>query len=648
VTSEVLLFLLGQGMLFLLMMGAAAGAGYPILRRVRFATPLERAVFSIAVGLCAWSIFMFLLGVAGLLYRGIAVVATIAFPAAWLLFTAWATRRTPELQPQATAPGRPGHRRKAVPGKGVRRQRLGVRAVVWGAAILLWAVLFLQSQYPPTHWDATSNHLVFAREQIRNHGLAVPIGIPNPVPPALNHYLFVWGMLLGGDTLAQAVEHGFMLLVAGAMVAWGQRSQRLLVGLGAAALWLAHPLVLVLGESAYIDVGLAAAVFLGVYALRLFHDEGTFDHWLLGMALFGMAAGTKSFGLFFCAAGLGYGAVALLRTQLTVVHFVRGCLLAGIIALPWYAFVAWATGGNPLWPLMPQLASGIWAEKAPIQHSTIGLERTVLNFLRFPILMVTDPVKFSPDFWRTLNPGIVLWPVAWLLSVKDRSIRWWTLWALAYSVIWFTSAQFVRYWLVAVPLVGLGIAESVAWMLDRTRLPPRLKTTTWVVLIVLVGSSTARDLVLSFDLRGWPPATPEQRQIYAGAIVSGYGGVRYVNRNAAPEDTVYVLNAGFANYWVQPRVIDFFSIAGGEHRPKFSWPEDEQWLARLRKHSVDWILLRHIEGEWLQIPRRDPVREPFWPEFQIEYADSNTWVFRRRSADALSSPSDVPGTETGN
>ena len=98
------------------------------------------------------------------------------------------------------------------------------------------------------------------------------MGSPHPVMPALNHMLFAWGLALKDDILAQMIEHTFMMLTAVGLYAWGRRQGRPLFGLAVAAFWLANPLVLWLGESAYVDIALVCFTLLGVYALRRFWE----------------------------------------------------------------------------------------------------------------------------------------------------------------------------------------------------------------------------------------------------------------------------------------------------------------------------------------------------------------------------------------
>src|SRR5262249_23636948 len=138
-----------------------------------------------------------------------------------------------------------------------------------------------------------------------------------------------------------------------------QRQQRPGLGLAAAALWLSHPLVLWLGESAYVDIGVTCFAFLGVYALRVYWDKRENGWWLLGSALFGMEAGAKMPALFFVGAGAVLGFWARIRSRITWRELILGWGVVALIAIPWYGFIAYHTG-NPVWPMFPQLTRGAW------------------------------------------------------------------------------------------------------------------------------------------------------------------------------------------------------------------------------------------------------------------------------------------------
>ena len=113
----------------------------------------------------------------------------------------------------------------AIPSLKDRWNSYGPLAISLGiVATGYWALLFLLTQYPPVHWDATSNHLVLAKTYLAQHRIVPVMGVAQPVVPALNHMFFVWGLALSDDVLSQMMEHTLLILVALSIYAWGART----------------------------------------------------------------------------------------------------------------------------------------------------------------------------------------------------------------------------------------------------------------------------------------------------------------------------------------------------------------------------------------------------------------------------------------
>src|SRR6185369_5692068 len=233
---------------------AAYGVGRILLRRFQFDSLAERAAFTLTLGLGSWALLLFALGLVGLLYRAVILGLTIAGALAALAQLAGSWRHVPGLNLQQW--------------REVYSLRGAAIIALVGLLLGYWFLLLVATQYPPFHWDALSHHLPLAREFLTQHRIVALMGIPHPVMPALNHMLFAWGLALKDDILAQMIEHAFMMLTAVGLYAWGRQQGRRLYGLALATFWLANPLILWLGESAYVDIALVCFLFLGVYALR--------------------------------------------------------------------------------------------------------------------------------------------------------------------------------------------------------------------------------------------------------------------------------------------------------------------------------------------------------------------------------------------
>lgn len=605
-----------------LMLLAAGGLGSVFLRKHSFHSALERLVFTITLGLGLWALLIFALGLLGLLYRGVILGMTAASALGTVLYLIRSSRGQ-WLQ---------GMRSK----EGGRRSHKWLMAPLVLVGVSYWGLLLWVTQYPPINWDSTMYHLVLARQYLIEHRLVIHTGITFPALPALNHALFSWAIALKDDVLAQMVEHTFLMLTALGLYAWGKRQSRPAFGLSVAAFWLAHPLILWLGESAYVDVSLAAFAFLGVYALRIFLDERKAVWWYVGIAFLGFAAGVKMPGLAFLALGTAIGFWVFLRDRDDRKIIVKGWLLALLAVTPWYAFIAYHTG-NPIWPLFNQYSRGIWGDPSVSAGygwiMDAGLPKTFLNFVRAPVEVVFQPQLFLADSGRTLFPVIIAWPLAWIIAWRVRSVRWWTLWAFAYTCYWFVSSQQLRFWAPALPIVGLALYESVQWIVERIWKRAAFHHAVWIALTLAAVIYGCSAMIAELQLKGWFPASPEAREEYLSNNFGGYNAVKYVNERAGETDAVYVINASWLNYYFKPRVIDYLGLLQQSNRPTFRWPDDTQWLQKIEAQNVRWIIVNHANpSPNLKIPKQNPVLNPFWPGYLLVYADSQVWVFCQKTA----------------
>ncbi|HVS81005.1 MAG TPA: hypothetical protein VHE60_04665 [Pyrinomonadaceae bacterium] len=602
-----------------LILFASASLGRVFLRRYRFHSFVEQAVFTLALGLGLWALLFFCLGLLGILYREVILALTAAGVMSFLLPLArrYKSSGLPDLRQWWTL-SRP-------------RKSLIVLIVLTG--LFYWAILFQLPQYPPAFWDATGFHLALAKEYLAQHRIVPHEGLVFPVTLALNHVLFTWALAIKDGVLAQMIEHLFMIFVALALYAWGKRRDQPGLGLAVAAFWLGTPLVISLGALAFVDMGNACYGFLGIYALRVFWDSREDKWWYLGTTLIAIAAGIKLPGLFFVVIAFAFGLWAYVRSQLTGRALIRGGMLTFLVVAPWYAFVGYITG-NPFWPGFTRLSRGVWrlgADAFWLTWGNVGVPKTLLNFLLLPVQMVFKPDVFVSFDNRHLLPIVIAFPLAWVISLLDRSVRWWTLWALAYTGFWFYGSQQLRFWVPALPLVGLAIYESISWLMKRVGEDAILQSVVWTALAVFALQVGVRSTLIDIRIREWPPPhTLEARERFLERFLEGYAGVEYINRHARGDDVVFSINASWLNYYYRPKAIDTSGLLQLSARPAFHWPEDEPWVRQLESRNIKWVLVNYTNPQSVLVPKQDPTRDPFWPDYELVYADSMTWVFRQK------------------
>lgn len=606
---------------------AAGGLGAWCLRGQAFHSRFERGVFSVATGLGLWALIFFVLGLCGLLYPllivSVTVVAAAVTVALLLVRTDW------------------------------RRAFFAWRALSWaplaahlaiGTVVLAYvSVVFRSAEFPPINWDSVAYHLVLAREYLRQHQIVAYQGVAVPVLPALSHMLFSWGLAISDDILAQMIECSLMLLAACGLYAWGRRSGRPGLGVAAALFWLGQPLVLWIGASAYVDVGAAAYVFLGLYALRVFWLEDDHRWWYLAMALLAMAAAVKlpAMVLLALAAVLGVGRLlGRPRRSAAPVAGSRwrsawiGLAVASAIVVPFYGYV-FAITRDPFWPSLPALSVEPWRSAGEGFWQVwggVGRPKTLASFLTLPFQLVAYPQPFFPDNKRELFALVALWPLAWVVALLNRNVRWWTFWALAHTALWFFTTQQLRLWITALPMAALALCESIGWLLDRYPRPVLWRTAAWIGIGAMAMFTGWEVLDRELTTKGRvPPKTASARREHLTAFMPGYRTAEFINQHAGPGDFVYVLGASWLNYHLEPRVIDGNALLHRHSRPSFRWPQDRAWLDRLGAFGVNWMLIG--VNDVPAVPggegRRDLAANPVWPGYAVAYSDQTMWVLRR-------------------
>jgi hypothetical protein len=628
-----------------LMLLVATGLGHIFLRKYQFDSFVERLVFTLSLGLGLSALVIFTLGILGLLYVGVIFSLTAAGALGTVIYLfLW----------------RKVHKLIRLP----RWQEIySLRGVViiflMALAAAYWGLLLLSTLYPPVHWDAISHHLVLCREYLAAHRLFAVMGIPHPVLPTLNHMLFTWGMALQDDIVAQMMSHTFLMLTALGLYSWGKREQRPLFGVAVAAFWLGSPLVLWLGEAVYVDICLVNFVFLGVYALRIFMQQRDVRWWYLAMALLGFGAGVKLPGLFFIFIG---GVIGLWLTiehrinwkffarkrkpqeeietnteqqlPFTFPAFLRGCVIASILFLPWYAYIFYYTG-NPIWPTFPQYSRGDWGAPAVVANAnnwlTVAAEpRTLVNFLMLPVDWIRYPARFYAETNLSLFPLIIAWPIAWVIALWNRDVRWWALWAFGFTVYWFLFPHQLRYWLPALPLAGLALYESIRWLIEKISKSAIVHAAVWITLTLVAVMWAGRGIYGEVKFKGLPPTNAKTREAFLSPM-GGYSAVKYINKQADRTENVCIINASYLNYYLKPQALDTFGLMQSGKIPYFHWPEDEQWVRWLEYRNANWILVNHTPTpDYLRIPKHNIVTNPIWPDYELVYADTQSWVFRHK------------------
>jgi hypothetical protein len=552
---------------------------------------------AVAVGLGIWGSLGLLLGFAGLLSRGSLLVGLVAVHIAG--FGVW----------REIAHGV----RSLWSGEG-RRRRL---AALLGLAVVL-APLIALSLYPPTAFDETLYHLPFARAFAQSGGVPFLPDLRVPVFPQLSELIFAEMLLLADDVAVHGVELLATVAAAALLVGWGRRATgEAWGGWLAAGIWLGNPIAVHLSGTAYLEPGLALFATAALYAQERWRESASRGWLALAAGLAGAAAGTKYLGLVFAGLVVLFTALApsVSPGRRKVSNLALVLLVAGAVALPWYARIVYFTG-NPVFPFFSGLvgAPTVWDAAWPQEHRSL-LDR-LGAFVRIPWSVVFDrrDVGYQPPH----SPVYLLaFPLLAVGVWRDPRVRRLLAAVLAYTLLFLVLAPDARYLVAVLPLLSLAVAVSAVPLLARWSRPRFAAALAAIVL--LPGWLYAGYRLL---LAGPVPDTPQARDRYLAERLPVWPAVRFLNRTRGSAYTVYAFHAENMVYLAQGRFLGDWNGPGRFSlvQPLTRYPAALH--AKLRELGVDSMLVVDDSGVFL------PVGDPLFRQlFRRTYSDGVAEVF---------------------
>jgi hypothetical protein len=319
-----------------------------IIARLRLASRLDRAV---ALGVIAVGQIELSLLIAGAAFdslkRPSLLLVNAAITAVALLYARRELRAGFAHARWRPRPGRLSPWATALVG-------LGLAEVVWR--------LFSAAVLPPYAWDGLSYHLTTTAEWIQRGEL-----VTNPLSLCCAHYplntelVFVWpGLLLGSDSLVDAVQIGFAVVGALAVAGIGRVSGLTRQGSAAAgAIFFLTPVILAQSATNYNDIAFVGMFLCGLFFVLRYVVSGICRPAYLGLAglAAGFALGAKGTGLVYVGVlllvVLASMVMLLVRRQLRPVTVLAalGAFTVGVLATGafWYGRNL-IQHGNPVYP----------------------------------------------------------------------------------------------------------------------------------------------------------------------------------------------------------------------------------------------------------------------------------------------------------
>jgi hypothetical protein len=363
----------------------ATALGHRLTKRVTFHSHLEQLILTAGCGLGFVSLLVLGLGIAGGLYRWL--VYGLALVACLLL--------VPDL--------------KAVVRllRGVERPAFESRLdkLLLGYLLVVLLLSLAACLTPPMAWDSQVYHLTGPKLYIQRGRITGDIDIPYLGFPSLLEMLFLAGMLLKSDIVANLVHFTYAVLTVGLLYCFARRHFQASMPWLASAIYLSAPSIVLVSTWAYVDLGLAfytLAAFYGFITWTALKDS----HWLVVTGtLSGFALGVKYTALLTPIA-LGLLLIWEHRRQ-RAVGSVRSLLLLSLstaaVACPWY-LKNWVLTGNPFYPFF--FGGRFWDEYRAWWYSRwgTGLLHEPLRLLLAPWEMSIMGVEGKAGYEATIGP----------------------------------------------------------------------------------------------------------------------------------------------------------------------------------------------------------------------------------------------------
>jgi hypothetical protein len=443
-------------------------------------------------------------------------------------------------------------------------------------------LLLVSALGPETFWDGFEYHLPMATAWTEGPIRALP-GVLDAEFRAAVDLLYIPAIELGQPDAAALVSAGFAVSLALLIRAEAVRRAGQTAGACAAFFWLVTPFVVQNSPSTYVDLGVGLYGAIALLAI---------DRWNRGGApeLLTLAGLTLAFALnaklhAFILAPIGAALLLAGGRPPSSRQCMRSAAIGLVLVLPWFA-KAWATSGNPLFPLFPEV---LGAGQTSLEH---------LSLRRFRLSTDLPAARDLPGFVHYVAPitlgrsshfsgqlgalPLALAPLAISRPTRATAALLCASGALFLGMYFYAPA--LRFGVPLFPLLAVASAAGGARLAKSGVLPRRLLISVLVLLgihhLAQVGQTTLPRIAGIGSPHAYERVVfPDQDALRE--VVGAVEGVVAIPKGAVHwmPNPVYVL------HWERNGEIFFDPLPGRRAT------EPDRVLAVLRKHEVIAIAL---------------------------------------------------------
>ncbi len=603
--------------IFVWIIALSYALGFRVLRMLsdEYQAPsLEAFVFSTAIGLGAFSIGTFLVGLAGLLYElfiyGILAALTIVFRndinGLYSAIKLFLSKMSSDKQDK------------------------GVFTTAVMLILLLFGVMnFIGALGPEIMYDSLVYHLTCPKMYVDSHKIAEMAHEFRSYWPENMEMFFTLGLLLKGQILAKLFHFFFGILTAIGIYCLCREFYSSRTGLLASAFFYTCPTIAWESTTTYIDLGLSFYCFLAFYACLKFISSRKM-HWLIICGiLLGLGFGVKLYAVFTFIAVLLVICFYVFYSRMGINKSIKiislFCIITFLIALPWYLRTYILTG-NPIFPLFNSIfQSPFWLKNNEVfNQADYGMGKSFLDYLKLPWNVTFHGNRFGGN-WESGITFLMFVPLFLWKKIAERNLwqgekqvgaycntplqhpisalsigKLLFFYALIYSLFWTFSAQMFRYYIPILPVISIICASPIDYFRN-------LFKNKWIVLNVLLSSLVLLALCanIPFSLsQFWniPTRIPykvvfglESRDDYLSSVLPDYKTIKYINDNLNPDVKIFSLVDHNSFYCERPLIRNQNPFFMSEFSR--ATKDRNELLSFLKKETFTHILINRQDGE---------------------------------------------------
>jgi len=580
-----------------LILGVAAALGrriFCLLDRDSPSAP-DALLYQVGLGLGVLALGTLVLGLAGLLYRGLFWGLIVALFVLLFRDLRAIVQTFPHLWKSLRLP----------------RWLVGYLAIVGFLALLV-------ALTPPTDWDGLFYHLTGPKWHIARHQILPGYDVPHLNFPGLIEMLFTFSMLLSSDVTAKLLHLAYGLLLLGITFRMARRHVSPHSAPGAVLLVSSMPMLAVLAGWAYNDLALAFYQVAALSALMDWLAARQRRSLILSAVNCGLAMGIK-YTSFVCPVVIVFVLIwlALRRRQkgwagLRVVALF--IVLALIVAAPWY-LKNWAFTGNPFYPFVfggqfwddfragwyAQAGTGIgadWLKWLTLPWlATLGIhDMNYYDGRMGPLFLALLPVAIL-YVWRRWR-GVAARPLTSMLPLAAFAVAhygFWMVGVVASRSLW-QSRLLLPAFVALSPILAFALDDLAAW--DQPVFSPR-RFVQMTVAIVLAFNLVGQTLdVLHLDPMPYLVGRETRPEFLRRRLGAYYQAMESINRDL-PSDAKVLFLWEPRSYYCQRNclpdsILDAFPHSVYQHSSAAAiaraWRQEGVTHVLLFRSGLDFVL----------------------------------------------------------